>query len=536
MMSTEFLEEISHETEVGKESASDLALPAFSDAEETVTLNAAEDTLEKGDMNNEEDSSSFNTMDEAESDDSILSDDEANDLVAQAVSQKDKGNSFFNHGDLDKAARAYRKGTSLVKPLNKANSGDDQVKALLVSLQNNLSMVMFKQEKYKLSRDVATKVLQLEESNVKALYRRATAHRKLGDIMEAKADLTKAYKMDPYNSAVKKELQAVKSVLEKSKATEKVQMKKAFSFGLYEDKVEIERKKELEKEKKKIEEEDMLKKRKQEWEDECVKRMANNGKAISYDEWDIERKERDEALTKLKKQQEKKKRMEKKKQAQVLKKITVEDSDDDDVLTEQEMAQFRGYKKTKEGKITSYFHREQSAEEIALLGNTAPQRLEGARISPDNTPVDKPKASAWNQGGTTWEEKDTTDWCTTTLTRFLKESFATEAPFLAVVTAVDSLTGDASVAIAGGKKRYIFDFHVKLTFDIRDGDDIVASGMLQLPDINSASHDELEVEIMTWKTNPSEECTEAANKCRTGLVGSVRTSVLRFVEEFNHHY
>ena len=245
MMSTEFLEEISHETEVGKESASDLALPAFSDAEETVTLNAAEDTLEKGDMNNEEDSSSFNTMDEAESDDSILSDDEANDLVAQAVSQKDKGNSFFNHGDLDKAARAYRKGTSLVKPLNKANSGDDQVKALLVSLQNNLSMVMFKQEKYKLSRDVATKVLQLEESNVKALYRRATAHRKLGDIMEAKADLTKAYKMDPYNSAVKKELQAVKSVLEKSKATEKVQMKKAFSFGLYEDKVEIERKKEL---------------------------------------------------------------------------------------------------------------------------------------------------------------------------------------------------------------------------------------------------------------------------------------------------
>ena len=38
MMSTEFLEEIPHETEVGKESASDLALPAFSDAEETVTL------------------------------------------------------------------------------------------------------------------------------------------------------------------------------------------------------------------------------------------------------------------------------------------------------------------------------------------------------------------------------------------------------------------------------------------------------------------------------------------------------------------
>ena len=53
----------------------------------------------------------------------------------------------------------------------------------------------------------------------------------------------------------------------------------------------------------------MLKKRKQEWEDECVKRMANNGEAISYEDWDKERKLREEAIAKVQKQQEKKKRL-----------------------------------------------------------------------------------------------------------------------------------------------------------------------------------------------------------------------------------
>ena len=531
-MTTERLEEAVQEA--------DDAVPILSDTPDSILRSA-----ETGDTNDDEkkddESSSFNTMDEAESDDSVLSDDIAVDLLAQAVTQKDKGNAFFKDGNLDKAARAYRKGTSLVKPLNKANSGDEQVKVLLISLQNNLSMVMFKQEKYKLSRDVATKVLQMEDTNVKALYRRASAHRKLGDAKEAKTDLTKACKADPANAAVKKELLSVRAFLEKSKSTEKVQMKKAFSFGLYEDKIEIEQKKEEEREKIKKDEEEKLKKRKKEWEDECVKRMANNGNAISYEEWDKQRKLREEAVEKLKKQNDKKKRLEKKKQQEAKnhnKDIsnTDDDSDDDDLLTEQEMAQFRGYKKTKDGKTTSYFHREQSAEEKALLGNTAPQRLDGTRISPDNIPADKPKVSAWNQGGATWEEKDTTEWCTKTLTSYLKETAVMETSLVAVVTTVDNLTGDASVAIAGGKKRYIFDYHAKLSFEIREQDDIVAAATLQLPDINSASHDALEVEISAWTTSPSEMYTETAAMCLSKLVESVRSSVRRFVEDFNHQY
>jgi activator of HSP90 ATPase len=100
---------------------------------------------------------------------------------------------------------------------------------------------------------------------------------------------------------------------------------------------------------------------------------------------------------------------------------------------------------------------------------------------------------------------------------------------------VKSLKGDASVAIAGGKKLCIFDYHTELSFEIKNKDDVVAKGNLQLPDISSACHDDLEVEMLAWKTSPScEENSEAANICRKSLVGSVLSSVQRFVEAFNH--
>jgi len=50
----------------------------------------------------------------------------------------------------------------------------------------------------------------------------------------------------------------------------------------------------------------------------------------------------------------------------------------DDELTEKELAMFRGYKKTSDGRTTSYFTREQSEHEKALIGNIAPQRLEAS--------------------------------------------------------------------------------------------------------------------------------------------------------------
>jgi activator of HSP90 ATPase len=137
------------------------------------------------------------------------------------------------------------------------------------------------------------------------------------------------------------------------------------------------------------------------------------------------------------------------------------------------------------------------------------------------------------------EEKDASEWCREQLQRRLKETKAEGPGSLAGrVTKVEDLTGDASVAIVSGKKRYIFDFHCKVKFEIKDLEDdkVIASGKLRLPDICSTHHEELEVDFDGWKKSPSNDYQQAANDCRVGLVSEIRESVKLWVEDFNNHY
>ena len=205
----------------------------------------------------------------------------ADDLLLQAMSHKEDGNAHFKSGDYTAATRSYRRGTNTLKNLNNNNTGDDQVKQLLITLQTNLSMVCYKQSKHKMSRDVATKAIEIESTNVKALYRRAMAHRAMGDVDSAKDDLRLAYKTDPTNTAVKKEFISIKKILEERKSKEKARLQKAFNSNkkggsslLYSDKEEEETRKVEEKLEKERKEKEAVELRKKEWEDECVKRMA----------------------------------------------------------------------------------------------------------------------------------------------------------------------------------------------------------------------------------------------------------------------
>ena len=279
------------------------------------------------------------------------------DIIIKATSNKEEGNGHFKTGDLAKAVRSYRKGTNLLKPLNKNNTGDEQVKALLVTLQNNLSMVFFKQNKMKVSRDIATKSLKIDPKNVKALYRRSMAHRKMGDLEKARDDLKEALKHEPNNTAVRKEFVAVKKELVTFKEKQKKALAGAFSSGsgasLYEDKEEEKKKKEEEKKKKKEEEKKKKEARKKEWEDECVKRMSRDEPAISFEEWE---KEQAELEKKKKKEEEERRKAERKARAEAKKKAAAakaESDSDDDELTPSELAMMRGYKKTADGRVTS---------------------------------------------------------------------------------------------------------------------------------------------------------------------------------------
>ena len=146
--------------------------------------------------------------------------------------------------------------------------------------------------------------------------------------------------------------------------------------------------------------------------------------------------------------------------------------------------------------------------------------------------------SAWNQSGSTWEERDVSDWCRSRLNARLKETKVENGPAIAMVTDVENMTGDASVAIAGGKKRYIFDFHCKIVFDVRDadGDEVLATGTLKLPDICSTHHEELELVYTGWKKSPNRDREQHVLECRLALCTEVRESVKLWVADFNAKY
>lgn len=496
------------------------------------------------------------------------------DLLLSAVSCKESGNNAFKVGDLATAARHYRKGANQIKKINQANTGDDQVKQLLLTLHSNLSMVCFKQKKHKMSRDAATKALEIDPNHVKALYRRGVAHRALGDLDSAKNDLKKAFKTDPTNISVKKELVGIRKQMEEAKAKEKANLQRAFSKTgsslLYSDKEEAEKKRALEKEEKQKREAEELKKRKQYWEDDCVRRMSSDPpeEAISFEDWDKERKEVEKREKDVRDKAEKAEKERKRQEQQNARKAeralaaanNKENGDDSgDELSERELAALRGYKKTSDGRTTSYFNREQTEKEKELIGCIKPKLLTAPSPSNLSTPSSGPTplgrsakvGSVWNQSGTTWEEKDTTEWCKTVLEKCLLDTatayFSTtssDTTYVAMVKKVKDMTGDASVALAGGKKRYIYDFHLSADFEIlNDANDVVASGSLILPDINSATtaEEELEVDIGAWNQAPNSDneggrVVSDAVECRKLLVSDVRKSVLKFVEQFNSQF
>jgi len=425
-----------------------------------------------------------------------------------------------------------------------------------------------------MSRDVATKALEIDSTNVKALYRRAAAKRKMGDWTDAKEDLKKALKLDPTNVAVKKELHALKKEIDTSKRTQREGLQKAFASSkktgsfLYSDREEELKRKEEERKKKEQQEKEETEKRKIEWTKEMDQRVSNGEEHVPFETWDKERKEKEQkAKDALKKEEEERKRKERearraaKKAAKAAAKQENESSDEE--LTAEELKLLRGYKKTSDGRTTSYFNREQSEHEKQMIGDITPQRLETAGSDvPQSVPLStstpssgvqstsaaaggKGRASLWNQAGT-WEEKDTTEWCTTHLKHLLNTTTASYSSsqknnIKAIVTENTNFTGDASVALTGGKKRYIFDFHTTVKYEIRDddSDDVLATGKIKLPDISSTGahdEDELEVNIFAWDKSPTAEFTADSNACRDNLVDSIRKSVSSFVKDFNEHY
>jgi len=133
--------------------------------------------------------------------------------LATSKMLKEAGNELFKQGKNERALKKYDKAVSLVE----RDAGlDDAQKAEAFMLKKscwlNQAAAQLKLRRYREAITTASKVLEQERNNVKALYRRADAHTGLEDFEEAILDLTHAQEAEPANRDVAVKLKRAKQL------------------------------------------------------------------------------------------------------------------------------------------------------------------------------------------------------------------------------------------------------------------------------------------------------------------------------------
>ncbi|TMW67102.1 hypothetical protein Poli38472_012218 [Pythium oligandrum] len=194
----------------------------------------------------------------------------------------------------------------------------------------------------------------------------------------------------------------------------------------------------------------------------------------------------------------------------------------------------RGYKKLADGRVTTFFNNELTEEAKKLIGDIAPKKVE----DPNKVQIKSVEGgSAWNQGNT-FEEKDLTTWAKTKLESLLVNfSVPLNASGGVIKTKeIKDLSGDASIAVFRGKKRYIFDFTFSLAVTAELADGTTVDGDLKFLDMSSDADGDYDVEAIV----PSRYQSEAGKALHAALASSsspfrsqVGVLLASFVKEYH---
>lgn len=131
--------------------------------------------------------------------------------IEAASKKKEEGNALFKVGKYARASKRYEKAAKYIEyDTTFSEEEKKQSKALKISCNLNNAACKLKLKDYKQAEKLCSKVLELESSNVKALYRRAQAYMNLADLDLAEFDIKKALEIDPNNRDVKLEYKALK--------------------------------------------------------------------------------------------------------------------------------------------------------------------------------------------------------------------------------------------------------------------------------------------------------------------------------------
>lgn len=156
------------------------------------------------------------------------------DKLGIAVKYKNMGVALYKEGLLHKQILAFFVFSDAVKWLcmiqpDEAADISKEVMTLKMQCYNNIALFHLQQHNYNLCVVAATTLLAIDDSNVKALYRRAVANTEMQNYELAAEDLRIALVLDPTNKSLKQQQDVIKKKLKGLTDKYAVAMKKMFS-------------------------------------------------------------------------------------------------------------------------------------------------------------------------------------------------------------------------------------------------------------------------------------------------------------------
>lgn len=133
---------------------------------------------------------------------------------------KTRGDSCFKDGDYGKAMKLYSKSILAIKMLvnsqeiTPAELVSKYGKSIIIPCNGNLTLCCLNTQQYGSAERFATEVIQMDQCNTKAFFRRGVAKRHLKRYRESIEDLTKALDLDPSHTQAQEELK-ISRALEK---------------------------------------------------------------------------------------------------------------------------------------------------------------------------------------------------------------------------------------------------------------------------------------------------------------------------------
>ena len=335
--------------------------------------------------------------------------------MTAAESLKKDANERFKAKDNACARDLYLDALLHLKHLKVKHLGSEDSRiaadSLRATLNCNLAAAYNNMKDWEPAIKCADSVLQVDPLSSKALFRRGFAnfHRSVtGAYLKlARKDLVACVKADPKNKAARRLLMKVKAKQESLREEQRKAMAGMFDKPLYADveqRREEERRRKADAKRKREEEEEAL------WKEESDRRKSAGESEISLEDFR-------KVLKDQKKEEERLAEERRKKQRDELRERQRKTDAEPVIVDAEEEGLLKGYKKTKDGRTTSYFTREIDEDAKRLLAQkSTPQKVDADPAGGARPITNQSSFSSWNAQRTTFEERD----CTKRLKQLLK--------------------------------------------------------------------------------------------------------------------